>query len=518
VTTSEHSAFSGFSPRRRSLLLGGASTAALAATLGYAGKAAADEPADPPPFEFDFDRGNFVRDIFSNNGGGAFPVEDAIGPMDASVYIWITSVFQLSWFDALAPYHPTAVGIYTKIPRRPAGESTTNRNKNIAGIHAGYQVLKVVYPERAAIMRQGMIALKMNPDDESQDLTTPVGIGNLAGKGVLKARLNDGMNFLGDMGRKYNGQSFDDYTGYVPVNTAYELVNPSRWQPAISPHRRRVGGGPGDKGIFMVQRFVTPQLGRVKAHTYRDPAQFQLAPPDHLDHTDRRRYKQSVDEILAASASLTDAQKVKAEFFDNKLLGITLSPRAAAMAHDLDLDGWVHLFTMTTVARFDDVIAAWYQKRKYSAVRPFSAVRHVYGTAKVTSWGGPGKGTVNDMPANEWSAFLPVGDHPDYPSGSTTLCAAEAQAARRFLGDDVLNWKSTAAAGSTLTEPGISPAKDVELRWDTWTDFLRDCGHSRVWGGVHFLTTVERSAQWGLQFGDLAYDFVQRHINGTAGR
>ena len=281
------------------------------------------------------------------------------------------------------------------------------------------------------------------------------------------------------------------------MNTAYELVDPARWQPAIHPHRRRVGGGPGDKGIFVVQRFVTPQLARVKAHTYRDPSRFGLPEPVHLRGAN---YKRSVDDILAASAGLTDAQKVKAEFFDNKFLGIGQATMAAGRAHDLT---WttVHLHFATAVAQFDDLIAAWYHKRRFDAVRPFSAVRHVYGNRKVTAWGGVGKGTVSDMPANEWASYLPVGDHPEYPSGSTTLCAAEAQAARRFLGDDVLEWKHSVPAGSLLTEPGLVPAKDFELNYGTWTEFVRECAISRV-GWRHFRNTVETSMEWGKQFGD----------------
>src|SRR6266536_2218327 len=210
--------------------------------------------------DFDFDNGNFIRDLITTNVGGALPVESAIGPMDASIYIWITHLFQMSWFDALAPYHPTAVGVHSRIPRRPSSESATNRNKNIAG------------------------------------------------KAIVRARAHDGMNALGDEGRKYNGQPYDDYTGYRPVNTAYELVNPSRWQPAMGPHRRRVGGGlpgtvaarAGDKGIFIVQRFVTPQLGLVKAYTYQDPGQFEIDPPDHIDHTNPSRYKRRGDARLWA--------------------------------------------------------------------------------------------------------------------------------------------------------------------------------------------------------------------------
>lgn len=480
------------------------------------------KPVGDLKIDFDFDNGNFIRDLVTTNVGGALPVESAIGPMDASIYIWITHLFQLAWFDALAPYHPTAVGLHSRIPRRPSGESATNRNKNIAGAYAGYQVLKGVFAERVPVMRQAMSALGLDPDDESEDPASPIGIGNIAGKAIVRARASDGMNALGDIGGRYNGQPYDDYTGYQPVNTAYELVDPSRWQPAMGPHRRRVGGGipgtaparAGDKGIFIIQRFVTPQLRLVRPYTYQDPGQFEIGPPDHVDHTNPSRYKRSVDEILEASAGLTDAQKVMVEFFDNKLAGITLAPRAAALSHDLDLDGWCHLFVTTSVARFDDLIACWHQKNKYDSVRPFSAVRHVYGTSPVTAWGGPFKGTVNDIPATEWTSYPPVADHPEYPSGSTTLCAAEAQAARRFLGDDILDWTHVFPAGASLTEPGFAPANDVEVRWPTWTEFTHDCGHSRVWAGVHFLTTVERSTTWGAQFGDLAYEFVQRHIKG----
>src|SRR5215469_14892531 len=92
-------------------------------------------PAAPPAvpkIEFDFDGGNFIRDLITTNGGGGFPPAEAIAPGDTTIYAWITLLFQLSWFDALAPYHPTAVGVYSRIERRPAAESATNRSKNVA--------------------------------------------------------------------------------------------------------------------------------------------------------------------------------------------------------------------------------------------------------------------------------------------------------------------------------------------------------------------------------------------------
>ncbi|MFE6288282.1 vanadium-dependent haloperoxidase [Streptomyces sp. NPDC057877] len=461
---------------------------------------------------FDFDNGNFIRDLITTHGGGGYPPADAMAPGDVGTYTWLTHLLQTSWFDALAPYHPTAVGVYSRIPRRPASESATNRNKNIAGLHAMYQVSKVVFTAREPVLRHAMSALGLDPDDESQDPATAVGIGNRAGKAVVAARLHDGMNVLGDKGRRYNGRPFEDYTGYRPVNTPYKLVNPSRWQPVPEPHQRRIDGGPGDLGIITDQQFATPQLALVTPQTYKDPRRFELPAPGHLNSS--RAYRQAVDEVLRASARLTDEQKVKAEFFEHTPLSLTLSPRAAAIAHDLDLDGWAHLFLVTSVARFDSLIAAWHHKRTYDSARPLSAVRHVYGRKPVTAWGGVGQGTVHDIPADQWTGYLPVSNHPEYPSAFTTLCAAQAQAARTFLGDDVLDWTHSFAAGSTQKEPGIVPAADLKLTWATWSDFEKDCAKSRVWAGAHFTKTVENSLAFGTQFGDLAHEFVQRHISG----
>ncbi|WP_234320059.1 DUF6851 domain-containing protein [Streptomyces sp. SBT349] len=518
TTTSGRSPESGFSPQRRSLLLGGiggASTAALA--LGGGGTAAASQStgstaqsaAQPP--EFDWDNGNFLSDFRDVDAMGA----GDIAPMDVTPLIRINDLMTHSWFDAVAPYHPTAVGIYTRIERRPASEGETNRNRNIAVIYATYRVVQGVFEEREPLLREVLVSLGLDPDDESEDPTTAIGIGNMAGKGVINARLGDGINQLGDEGPKYNGRPYEDYTGYRPVNTAFEVVNPSRWQPQLGPHNRRQGVGQGDKGAFAVQHFVTPQLRLTESHTFDDPSEFELPPPRFTDHTRERDYKRSVDEILEVSANLTDEQKVIAELFDNKVVGIRLPIFAAGDAHPgLDMDGWVQVFLMHTVAMYDSLIAVWHNKVLHDAVRPWTAVQHVYGDRPVRSWGGVGMGTVNDMPADEWASYLKVGDHAEYPSGSTTIASAEAQATRRFFGDDKLDWSYAVEAGGAVVEPGVTPARDIELRWETWTEFVEDFGYSRVWGGVHFSKTVERSMEFGKQFGDMAYDYVTRYVNG----
>ncbi|MFE6288283.1 DUF6851 domain-containing protein [Streptomyces sp. NPDC057877] len=520
MTTSGRFAASGFAPRRRSLLLGGAS-ATLLSTLAFSRTAGAVTSEEPLQIDFDLDRDNYVKWAQPTDAqAGQSPTLQFVGPMDATVFLWTNRVTMLAAFDALAPYHESAVGVYSRIPRRPSSESATNRNLNTAAIHAQLGIWKRLLPRNVGGLRQLMTAIGLNPDDTSEDLTSPVGIGNVAASRVWEALKNDGMNVLGNEGgRKYHRVPWADYTGYTPVNTPYKLVNPSRWQPQLGPHNgRRAGGGPGDMGIFVSQHFVTPQIRLTKPHIFADPAQFRLAAPTFSDHTNVRAYRRSVDEVIEASAHLNDERKALAEIMENKLWGIGHSSIVIARKHDPDdemgVHRWAHWMLQHILATFDTLIAAWHQKARYDAARPISAVRYLYGRSKLTAWGGPGMGTVNDMPGHEWKGYLPTGDHPEYPSGSTTLCAAASQTAKRFFGSDELDWTIDFPAGKSLVEPGIAPAKDVRVHFSTWAEFDLACARSRVDGGVHFAKTVERSLVFGEQFGDLAHEFIARQVKG----
>ena len=45
----------------------------------------------------------------------------------------------------------------------------------------------------------------------------------------------------------------------------------------------------------------------------------------------------------------------------------------------------------------------------------------------LNAWGGPYKGTVSDISASEWTSYLPVANHPEYPSATASYCGASAQ-------------------------------------------------------------------------------------------
>lgn len=430
---------------------------------------------------------------------------------DATLVLRVTTLITNAWFDASAPYHPTAQGVYSRLGRRPAAESATNRNINVACLYASYRILNSLLPKRNGEWKAMLAAAGLDPNDASENPTAAVGIGNLAGKAVAAFRERDGMNQLGDEGRqKYNRLPYADYTGYEPENTAYELRDPSKWQPRVIPFAG---------GLFRVQQFVTPQYGRVRPYSYNNPNPFRTPRPSASDPRGPRghqAYKEQADEVLRASANLTDRQKMIAELFDNKILSLGFSAVFAALSRGLGLMDFIHLDFVTNLAAFDTGIAVWNEKRKWDAVRPFSAIRYLYGDRPVRAWGGPGKGTVNDLPANQWKEYLNVADHPEYPSGSAAFCGAHAESAKRFFGNDSLNWSVAAPKGSSVVEPGVTPAADIVLGpWATWTEFANDCAMSRVWGGVHFRAAIDEGLPVGRQIGALGYLFVKRHIDGN---
>lgn len=473
--------------------------------------AAALLPASAALASFDFDTGAAPQELIIPE---VIPVLFAtVNPSDAPLVLRTTTLLTNTWFDAIAPYGETSVGVYTRLGRRPPGERT-DANRNIAILHASYHTLLSLYPEYEEGWRNMLESVGLDPDNTSVDLSTAEGIGNVAGKGVVGVRETDGMNQLGDepyrgnsQPRMYNRMAYADYTGFVPVNSAYELSDASKWQPAITTT---------GYGVFNVQQYVTPQYAQTLPYSYKDPQPFQAPIPIASNIKHRRLYEEQVDQVLAASAALTDEQKMLAELFDHKINSLGFSALFASVSKGLTLEEFVWYDFLTNVAAFDAGIAIWKEKTRYNAVRPFSAIRHIYKNRTVTAWGGPYQGTVADIPAEEWQSYLPVADHPEYPSASASFCSAHAASSRLFFESDVLNWSFPVPQGSSTIEPGHTPEEDMVIAFPTWTAFEEICGQTRFWAGVHFPASIPAGQDIGREIGALAHAFLMKHIEGTA--
>ena len=461
-------------------------------------------PAFPQERAFDLDTGNAAMDVVIP---AAIPPALATwASSDASLILRLTVMLNNSWFDAIAPYHPTAVGVSSRLGRRPARERATNRQRNIAIFYASYRVLTVLLPRFEAQWREMLSGVGLDPDaDPARNPATPVGIGTRAGEAVVASRLHDGMNQLGDEGgQQYHQQPFADYLGYRPVNTADMLRDPGRWQPDV------VTTG---NGIFRVQEFVTPQYAVTRPYSYRSPTEFDLPAPRDSDPGLRRVPTPGGRGPAGLGGAYRHAEADRRAF---QRQVPTRCPRPChflAETRRYTLDKFVFHAFLTNLAAFDTGIAVWHFKLRYDAVRPFSAIRHLYRDRTVTAWGGPGRGTVTDLPGAQWHSYLNTQDHPEYPSGTAAICAAHAQASRQFTGTDALGQSVTIPRGASVVEPGVTPRADTVLGpWRTWTQWARDCALSRLWGGVHFRDALSEGAALGTRIGNRAYTFVHQHI------
>ena len=106
-------------------------------------------------------------------------------------------------------------------------------------------------------------------------------------KGAHKQfRHADGSNQLGNLAPG----AYADYTGYVPVNTPDDVIDILRWQPLRLTNTA---------GVTTVQKFLTPQWGRVKPFALASGSVFRPVMGHLAVSTARRRHRPSTNAPLA---------------------------------------------------------------------------------------------------------------------------------------------------------------------------------------------------------------------------
>jgi hypothetical protein len=402
-------------------------------------------------------------------------------------------------YDAWAAYDGRAKGTRYGINlRRPAGERT-QANKEKAISFAAHECLSDLFPSEVASFDALMTTLGYDPADASTNLTTAVGVGNVASKAVLDFRHHDGSNQLGDL----STGAYSDYTGYTPVNTPTEIKNPNRWQPL------QVGAN--------VQKFITPHWGKVIPYAMTRGSQYRstlLKPANYW--TERDRYELQAKQVLDYSAHLTDEKKVIAEYWADgpsselppghwALFADAVSQRDH---HTVDED--VKMFFAMTNAVFDASIASWDAKRAFDYVRPVTAIHKVFGGQMVESW----QGTIDGADWKPYQAANVVTPpFAEYISGHSVFSAAAAETLKLFTKNDNFGHSVTILAGSSRVEPGVVPAQDTVLYWATFTEAADEAGISRRYGGIHFIDGDLESRKLGRVIGQNAWTKTLKLFN-----
>ena len=420
--------------------------------------------------------------------------------------VWATAMY-----DAWAAYDAKAVG--TRLGgelRRPVAEHT-DANRAVAISHASYRALQAMFPEDTAWLRERMAAMGFDPDCDSIDRTTPVGIGNLAAAMLVAYRMHDGANQLGDEPGS-DGRPYADYTGYAPVNAVDTIVDPDRWQPIEFTRPDGTKFTPG---------FLTPHWHRVKPFALESSAQFRPAPPP-TTKTDDALLRAQVDEVLALNATLTDQDKAIVEFMRDGPRSTGQSGHWLRFAEDVsrrdrhDLSQDVKLYFAVANAAFDAFISCWETKRTYDSSRPWTLVRHYHKGRTVRGWAGP-QGGVVEMPAEQWHPYSPyvfiTPPFPGYTSGHATVSAACARILELFTGSDHFGAVERRRC-CELTETDHGP--EVALDLPTFSATAEMAARSRAMGGYHISIDNDVGLRVGRELATWSWPRYQQWFDGTA--
>jgi PAP2 superfamily len=386
-------------------------------------------------------------------------------------------VLHAAMYDAWAAHDELAFGsrLGDRLRRPPADRTEEARRE--AASFAAHRALADLFPSEATAFAKLMSDLGYDPDAVGPE-RSPSAVGVAAARAVLAFRHGDGSNQLGDLGPGPRGLAgaYADWTGYRPVNELTRVLDPNRWQPLPTPD------GLG-------QRFLVPHWGLVVPFALR--AGWELRPRRGLRRHPERGFLVQAEQVLAASAGLTDEHKAIAEHWADGP-GTETPPGhwcliaqhvSARDGHGLDED--VRLFFALSGALLDAGIACWDAKRAFDSVRPVTAIRFLFADREVLAWAGPGLGTRRIRGA-DWQPYIATPPFPEFPSGHSTFSAAAAEVLARFTGSDRFGAAVTVPAGSSQVEPGVTPAADVVLAWPTFSDAADEAGRSRRFGGIHF--------------------------------
>jgi len=219
-----------------------------------------------------------------------------------------------------------------------------------------------------------------------------------------------------------------------------------------------------------------------------------------------------IAEIVAITGSLTDAQKVSAEFwaggpntvsppgmciwFWKEFVRSRLVADQAVVFSGLDLA--IHVFETSRIV--------WGLKRDHMEARPIQEIRRLYRGQTLTGYNGLPVAGESWVPYQESNFVTPP--FADFPSGHSAFSQSFANVMAAWFGAAIpvttakqrtdmkflspaLASAQTAPFGTFVFPAGASqiqtavPAASVTLSWSTWQDMANAAGLSRKYGGIH---------------------------------
>jgi hypothetical protein len=238
---------------------------------------------------------------------------------------------------------------------------------------------------------------------------------------------------------------------------------------------------------------VDTKLPFVRPFTYDSPSDYRPGGPVKLTS---RRYARDVAEVQSLgridSTARTPFQTETARFHSEQTyFQFNRTLRDLANARGLNLRESARMLGYVNVATADTMIACWDAKYHYYFWRPNHAIQ------RADTDGNPAT-----SPEAGWLPLL-VGNHPEYPSGHACFTGAVTESLRNYFGT------------KRVELPVFSTVTNTTRTYENLDDLVEDVGNARVWGGLHYRSTMTKTAK---HFPQIARDVGREHFLTDAGR
>jgi hypothetical protein len=344
-------------------------------------------------------------------------------------------------FDALngieRRYDPVFVS-----PAAPRGAS-----RRAAVIAAAYTALVGLFPLREAALTQSYVAslAALSEDgDGGRSLERGIGWGTDVAHSVLAWRAADG------------------FSGSYPAFNGGTMVG--QWRPTPPAF-----GSMSAQGLAFTSMFVL----------FND-TQFDPGPPRGLVTTTYADDFNAVKTLGRRTGSTrTDDQTALAPFWEgNASVHWNQAANQIARANHLSMSGSNRLLAVLNIAMADTAFTTWSGKRFYGAVPTDVTWRPV---TSIPLAGGDGNPDTAADP--DWLPLVNTPSHPEYPAGHPSLNGAAATVLSSHFQDN---------QPFTLTTTGLP-----NRTYESIAQARADGNNARVWGGMHYPSTVAISDAMG---------------------
>jgi hypothetical protein len=237
-----------------------------------------------------------------------------------------------------------------------------------------------------------------------------------------------------------------------------------------------------------------PQFAYMTPWVILSPDQFQPAGPPALDSA---RYAMDFFETKSkgdiASSSRTDDETTAARFWAASTASYYWDTVAISLSNQrrTSLLENARLLALVNVAMADAAIACWEAKYHYVFWRPVTAIPLA-----------DTDGNSDTIADPSWTPLLVTPNHPEYPSGHSTVSGAAAAVLANYFGEVT----SFSVDSDVMT--------DVIRSFPNFTAALNEIKNARIFAGIHFRSACDD----GQVVGNLVAQYVMDHAFGQLRR